>query len=63
MTLRLIAMAVAVLAVLGGIWYFFVIPAQKKEHQRRVDLVQKKLEKLEERKQRDSSDDETEGDA
>lgn len=51
MTIRLILMASLVLAVFGAIWLFIVIPAQKKDHQRRLDMLQKKLEKREQRKQ------------
>ena len=60
MTLRLILMASLVLAVFGAIWLFVVIPAQKKDHQRRLDLLQKKLEKREQRNnETDAHEDDT----
>ncbi len=45
MTMKLILLASAVLSVLGAIWIFVVIPAERREHERRLELVQKKLER------------------
>jgi hypothetical protein len=45
MTMKLILLASAILGVLGAIWIFIVIPAERRDHQRRLDLVQSKLEK------------------
>lgn len=43
--MKLILLASAVLGVLGAIWLFIVVPAEKRDHQRRLDLLQSKLEK------------------
>jgi hypothetical protein len=50
MTLKLIALAGLILAALGAIWIFVVIPSEKRHHQRRIELVQQKLERLEAQK-------------
>lgn len=48
--MKLIVLAGLVLAALGAIWIFVVIPAEKRHHQRRIELVQRKLERLEAQK-------------
>jgi hypothetical protein len=50
MTLKLIIMAGLALAVFGAIWIFLVMPAEKRDHQRRMELVQRKLERHESQK-------------
>lgn len=45
MTLKLILMAAGVLAILGAIWIFFVVPAEKRHHQRKMELLHKRMEK------------------
>ena len=48
--MKLIVLAGLVLAALGAIWILVVIPAEKRHHQRRIELVQRKLERLEAQK-------------
>jgi len=57
MTMKLILLASAILGVLGAIWIFIVIPAERRDHQRRLDLVQSKLEKRRAAKQDDMRSD------
>ena len=63
MTLKLILIATAILGALGAIWMFIIVPAEKRDHQRRLDLVQSKLEKRQAAKQQDvqSDDNDTAG--
>ena len=56
MTLKLVSYAVIILAALGAIWYFFIIPAEKRDHQRRIELVKRKLERHEASKQSGNSE-------
>jgi len=37
MTLKLMTLAGLALAILGAVWIFVVIPAEKRHHQRRID--------------------------
>jgi len=55
--MKLILLASAILGVLGAIWIFIVIPAERRDHQRRLDLVQSKLEKRRAAKQDDMRSD------
>ncbi len=43
--MKLIMSAAVILGALGAIWVFVVIPAEKRDHQRRLDLVRRKLDK------------------
>ena len=47
MTLNLITIATIALLVFGAIWFFFVVPAEKRHHERKMGLIQKKLEQRE----------------
>ena len=57
MAAKLILIATAILGVLGAIWIFIVIPAERRDHQRRLGLVQSKLEKRQAAKQDDMRSD------
>jgi len=57
MTAKLILIATAILVTLGAIWMFIIVPAEKRDHQRRLDLVQSKLEKRRAAKQDDMRSD------
>lgn len=45
MTLKFIMLAAVALSVFAAIWFLLVVPAEKRDHQRRMDLMQKKLER------------------
>jgi hypothetical protein len=48
------------LALVLIIWFVFVVPVEKRMHQRKMDLVKRKLRRNEERLRReDASDDES----
>jgi hypothetical protein len=57
MTAKLILMATAILGTLWAIWMFIIVPAEKRDHQRRLDLVQSKLEKQQAAKPQDMQSD------
>lgn len=44
MTLKLIGLAAIVLAVLAAIWFLIVVPGERRDYERRMALIQKKLE-------------------
>ena len=43
-----IYMAVIVLGAFVAIWIFFVVPAERRHHERKMELVRKKLERRKE---------------
>lgn len=44
MTLKLIGLAAIILAALAAIWFLIVVPGEKRDYERRLALIQKKLE-------------------
>jgi hypothetical protein len=40
----------SMLAVAGAIWYFFMVPLGRERHERKLELVRRKLERLEARR-------------
>ena len=55
-----IYMAILALTAFIAIWIIFVVPAERRHHERKMELVRKKLER---RKERSAVGDETESDA
>ena len=45
--MKLISIALLALAVFVAIWIFFVIPAEKKHHERKLEALRKRIEKRE----------------
>ena len=45
--MRLMAYAVIALAVFVAIWFFVVVPAERKHHERKLEAVRKRIEKRE----------------
>ena len=39
----LIYIALILLAVFIAVWFFFVVPAERRHHQRKLDMIEKKL--------------------
>jgi hypothetical protein len=48
--LKLISIAALAIVVLCALWFLVIAPAEKRDHQRRMELVQQKLERHEARK-------------
>lgn len=44
MTLKLVSIAALVLLALAAIWILVIAPAEKRDHERRMALIRKKLE-------------------
>lgn len=44
MTLKLIGLAAIVLTALGALWFLVIVPGEKRDYERRMALIQKKLE-------------------
>lgn len=51
--MRLMVYAVIALAVFIAIWFFVVVPAERKHHERKLDAVRKRIEKREAAKEED----------
>lgn len=45
--MRLMAYAAIALAVFVAIWFFVVVPAERKHHERKLETVRKRIEKRE----------------
>ena len=44
--MNLFYMAIAVLAAFLAIWIFVVVPAERRHHERKLEVLQKQIEKL-----------------
>ena len=51
--MRLMAYAAIALAIFIAVWFFIVVPAERKHHERKLEAVRKRLEKREAAKQED----------
>lgn len=51
--MRLMVYAVIALVVFIAIWFFVVVPAERKHHERKLDAVRKRIEKREAAKEED----------
>lgn len=46
--MKLIAIALLVLAIFVAVWVFVVVPAEKRHHDRKLASIQKRIEKRQE---------------
>ena len=53
--MRLMAYAAIALAVFVAIWFFVVIPAERKHHERKLEAVRKRIEKREAARQEEKA--------
>ena len=52
--MRLMLYAAIALAVFVAIWFFIVVPAERKHHERKLEAVRKRIEKREAARQEES---------
>jgi hypothetical protein len=45
--MKLILISIAVLAAFVAVWFFFVVPAERRHHERKLEMVKKRIEKRE----------------
>ena len=45
--MKLISLAIAVLAAFIAIWVFVVVPAERRHHERKLEMVRKRIEQRE----------------
>jgi cell division protein FtsL len=45
--MKIIYLAILALAVFVAIWIFVVVPAEKKHHERKLEIIRKRIEKRE----------------
>ena len=62
--MKLFLLAIAALAAFIAIWFFFVAPAERRHHERKLEMVRKRIERREsgEQMQDESTDNESEED-
>lgn len=51
--MRLMVYAMIALAVFIAVWFFVVVPGERKRHERKLEAVRKQIEKREAAKQED----------
>lgn len=58
--MKLLLLSIAVLAAFVAIWVFFVVPAERRHHERKLEMLRKRIEKREtsEQKQTESANNE-----
>ena len=45
--MRLLLLSIAVLAAFVAVWFFFVVPAERRHHERKLEMLRKRIEKRE----------------
>ena len=45
--MKLLYISIVVLALFLAVWFFFVVPAERKHHERKLAALQKRIEKRE----------------
>ena len=62
--MKLLLLSIAVLAAFVAIWFFFVVPAERRHHERKLEMLRKRIEKREatEQEPAESGDDEVDKD-
>lgn len=45
--MKLLLLSIAVLAAFVAIWVFFVVPAERRHHERKLEMLRKRIEKRE----------------
>ena len=45
--MKLFLLAIAALAAFIAIWFFFVAPAERRHHERKLEMVRKRIERRE----------------
>jgi len=45
--MKLISLSIAVLAAFVAIWVFVVVPAERRHHERKLEMVRKRIEQRE----------------
>lgn len=43
--MKIILLSIAVLAAFVAVWFFFVVPAERRYHERKLEMVRKRIEK------------------
>jgi len=56
--MKLLLLSIAVLAAFVAVWFFFVVPAERRHHERKLEMLRKRIEKREatEQDQAESND-------
>jgi len=45
--MKLLLLSIAVLAAFVAVWFFFVVPAERRHHERKLEMLRKRIEKRE----------------
>lgn len=45
--MKIVLLSIAVLAVFVAVWFFFVVPAERRHHERKLEMVRKRIAKRE----------------
>lgn len=61
--MKIILLAFAALAAFIAIWFFFVVPAERRHHERKLEMLQKRIDKREAagKNENESTEDDSEG--
>lgn len=57
--MKIVLLSTAVLVAFVAVWFFFVVPAERRHHERKLELVRKRIERHQaaEQGQDESTDD------
>ena len=58
--MKIALLSAAVLVAFVAIWFFFVVPAERRHHERKLELVRKRIERRAEQDQDKSTDEDSE---
>ena len=53
--MKLIALAALAIAAFGAVWFFIVIPSERRYHERKLAALQKQIEKRQAAKQNENT--------
>ena len=58
--MKIALLSAAVLVAFVAIWFFFVVPTERRHHERKLELVRKRIERRAEQDQDKSTDEDSE---
>ena len=58
--MKIVLLSIAVLAVFVAVWFFFVVPAERRHHERKLEMVRKRIAKREATDQEQAKSDDRE---